>query len=86
MATEDACEHDMRVELRWQGRTMAIPPTKLAAINPDESTDEAIGNWRPNGWLLNIHSIPPAYGLGKGFFWNCETIAKRWLRQQILRL
>jgi hypothetical protein len=50
MATEDAREHDMRGEIRWQGK-MAIPLTKLAAINPDKSTDEAIGNWRPIGGL-----------------------------------
>jgi len=51
MATEDACEHDMLVELRWQGRKMAIPLTQLAAINPDESTEEAIGHWYPIGGL-----------------------------------
>ena len=25
MAAEDACEHDMLVQIRWQGRKMAIP-------------------------------------------------------------
>jgi hypothetical protein len=45
MATEGACEHDMRVQVRWQGRKMAIPLSQLAAIDPDESTDEAIGDW-----------------------------------------
>ena len=45
MATEDACEHDMLVQIRWQGRKMAIPLSQLAAIDPDESTDEAIGDW-----------------------------------------
>jgi hypothetical protein len=45
MATEDACEHGMLVQIRWQGRKMAIPLSQLAAIDPDESTDEAIGDW-----------------------------------------
>ena len=45
MATEDACEHDMLVQIRWQGRKMAVPLSQLTAIDPDESTDEAIGDW-----------------------------------------
>ncbi len=45
MATEDACEHDMLVQIRWQGRKMAVPLSQLAAINPDESTQEAIDDW-----------------------------------------
>jgi hypothetical protein len=38
MAVEDACEHDMLVQIRWQGRKMAVPLSQLEAINPDEST------------------------------------------------
>jgi hypothetical protein len=45
MASEDACEHDMLVQIRWQGRKMAVPLSQLAAINADESTQEAIGDW-----------------------------------------
>jgi hypothetical protein len=45
MATEDACDHDMLVQIRWQGRKMAVPLSQLEAINPDESTEEAIGDW-----------------------------------------
>jgi hypothetical protein len=44
MATEDVCEHDMLVQIRWQGK-MAVPLSQLEAINPDESTQEAIGDW-----------------------------------------
>jgi hypothetical protein len=36
MAIEDACEHNMFVQIRWWGRKMAVP---------DESTKEAIGDW-----------------------------------------
>jgi hypothetical protein len=45
MASEDACEHDMLVQIRWQGRKKAVPLSQRAAINTDESTLEAIGDW-----------------------------------------
>jgi len=45
MAPEDACAADMLVLIRWQGRIMAVPLSQLAAVNPDESTAEAIGDW-----------------------------------------
>jgi hypothetical protein len=45
MAPEDNCEHDMFVLVRWQGRKMAVPLSQLAAINPDEPAEEAIGDW-----------------------------------------
>jgi Calcium binding len=45
LATEDACEHDMLVQIRWQGRKMAVPLSQLEAIDANESTDEAIGDW-----------------------------------------
>lgn len=49
MAAEDACEHDMFVQIRWQGRKMAVPLSQLDAIDPGESTKEAIGDW--HYWL-----------------------------------
>jgi Calcium binding len=45
MAPEDACSADMLVLIRWQGRTMAVPLSQLVAINPTQSTAEAIGDW-----------------------------------------
>ncbi len=45
MAAENVCEHDMLVQIRWQGRKMAVPLSQLTAIDPDESTKEAIGDW-----------------------------------------
>jgi len=45
MAVEEACEHDMLVQIRWRGRKLAVPLTQLDAIDPDESTQEAIGDW-----------------------------------------
>jgi len=45
MAPEDACLNDMLVRIRWQGRNLAVPLSQLIAVNPDEATAEAIGDW-----------------------------------------
>lgn len=45
LAKEAACESDMLVQIKWQGRKTAVPLSQLAAIDPDESTAEAIGDW-----------------------------------------
>ena len=45
LAVEEACEHDMLVQIRWQGRKLAIPLSQLNAVGADESTQEAIGDW-----------------------------------------
>jgi hypothetical protein len=45
LASEDACSGDMLVLIRWQGRTMAVQLSQLTAIDPDESTREAIKDW-----------------------------------------
>jgi Calcium binding len=35
----------MLVRIRWQGRDLALPLSQLAAVDPDEPTAEAIGDW-----------------------------------------
>jgi hypothetical protein len=45
LAPEDKCSGDMLVLIRWQGRTMAVPLSQLTAVDPDESTREAIKDW-----------------------------------------
>ena len=45
MAPEDACSADMLVLIRWHGRSMAVPLSQLDAIDPDDSTVEAMGDW-----------------------------------------
>jgi hypothetical protein len=55
MAPDDVCEHDMLVLIRWRDRKMAVPLSQLAAVDPDESTAEAIGDWHywvSQGYLL----------------------------------
>lgn len=49
MAPEDACSADMLVMIRWQGRTMAVPLSQLIAIDADDSSAEAIGDW--HNWV-----------------------------------
>jgi len=45
LAPEDACVSDMLVLIRWQGRKMAVPMSQLTALDADQSTTEAIGDW-----------------------------------------
>ena len=49
MAPEGACSVEMLVLVRWHGRVMAVPLSQLTAIDPDETTAEAIGDW--HYWL-----------------------------------
>ena len=45
IAPEDACQSDMLVLICWQGRSLAVPLSQLAAISRDASTTEAIADW-----------------------------------------
>ncbi|MFN0170637.1 MAG: calcium-binding protein [Bryobacteraceae bacterium] len=45
MTPEDACSAGMLVLIRWQGRTMAVPLSQLVAVDPDDSTAEAMADW-----------------------------------------
>jgi hypothetical protein len=45
----------MLVQIRWQGRNMAIPLSQLKAIEPDSSTEEVIGYW--HYWLTHGYRL-----------------------------
>jgi hypothetical protein len=45
LASEDACASDMLVQIRWQRRKMAVPLSQLTALDADQSSPEAIGDW-----------------------------------------
>ena len=45
MAPEESSSVDMLVLIRWQGRKLAVPLSQLAAIDVDQSTADAIGDW-----------------------------------------
>ncbi len=50
MAPEEACSADMLVLIRWQGRRLAVPLSQLAAVDVDQSTVDAIGDW--HYWVM----------------------------------
>jgi hypothetical protein len=45
MAPEDACMKDMLVLFPSQEPKLAVPLSHLIAVAPDDSAEEAIGNW-----------------------------------------
>jgi len=45
LAPEEACSTVMLVLIQWHGRNVAVPLSQLTAIDADESTAEAIGDW-----------------------------------------
>ena len=45
IAPEEECQHEMFVEIHWQKRPLAVPLMQLEAIDTDDETDEAIGDW-----------------------------------------
>ena len=45
LAPEDACATDMLALVRWHGRKVAVPLSQRVALDADESTVEAIGDW-----------------------------------------
>ena len=49
LAPEDSSAHDMLMLIRWHGRNVAVPLSQLVAIDADDSTVEAIGDW--HYWL-----------------------------------
>ena len=55
MAPEDACAAEMLVLIRWHDRTMAVPLSQLVAVDRDDSTAEAIGDW--HYWVAQGYSF-----------------------------
>ena len=45
MASEEECEHEMFVKVRWQKRILAVPLMQLEGIKVSQKTREAIGDW-----------------------------------------
>ena len=55
MAPENACEHDILVQIRWQNRKIAVPLSQLEPVAGDESTQEAIKDW--HYWVNRGHVL-----------------------------
>jgi Calcium binding len=45
MTAEEECEHDMLVEIEWDGDTLAVPLSQLKAPKADAATQQAIADW-----------------------------------------
>jgi hypothetical protein len=45
MAPEEECQHDMFVQIRWEGRKLAVPLAQLKGISLGNDTKEAIADW-----------------------------------------
>jgi hypothetical protein len=54
MVAEDACEHDMLVQIPKSGRGGKVAILSQNAGDPEASTDEAIGDWH---WLAQGYSL-----------------------------
>ena len=49
MPAEDVCEHEMFVNIAWQGRLLAVPLRQLEGIGVDDATEQAIEDW--HAWV-----------------------------------
>ncbi len=45
MAPEEECQHDMFVQVRWEGRKLAVPLAQLKGVSVGEDTKEAVEDW-----------------------------------------
>ncbi|HEY0581731.1 MAG TPA: calcium-binding protein [Chloroflexota bacterium] len=45
MPTEEVCERDMFVNIRWQQRVLAVSLSQLTGVEVDEETKQAIRDW-----------------------------------------
>jgi Calcium binding len=45
MPTEEDCEHEMLVNIRWNERVLAIPLAQLGGVDVDDETHQAIQDW-----------------------------------------
>ncbi len=45
MPSEEECEHEIFVTIRWERKTLAVPLSQLEVIDTDEQTREAVEDW-----------------------------------------
>jgi len=50
MAPEEECTKEVFVEIKWEGRQLAVPLAQLEPIDADDETQEAIEDW--HYWVL----------------------------------
>jgi len=45
MTSEDEREHEMFVQVKWQGRELGVPLAQIVVVEADEATHEAVEDW-----------------------------------------
>lgn len=45
LPSEENCRQQLRVRIRWQRRTLAVPLAQLKAIKADQQTEQLIEDW-----------------------------------------
>ena len=46
MASEEECQHEMFVLIRWERRALAVPLVQLEGVTVDEQTLQVIEDWQ----------------------------------------
>ena len=54
MPTEEDCEHEMLVNIRWNERVLAIPLAQLGGVDVDDETHQAMQDWHT--WSIAVMS------------------------------
>jgi hypothetical protein len=57
MAGENNCQYDMLVDVKWGGKTLAVPLSVLEPVNADADTTEIVGDWHywvKRGYVLVV--------------------------------
>jgi hypothetical protein len=56
MASEEICEYDMFVTIKWKnGETLCVPLKQLKGVNVDETTAQALNDW--SYWISQGYSF-----------------------------
>ncbi|MBV8708505.1 MAG: calcium-binding protein [Acidobacteriaceae bacterium] len=45
LPSEESCRQELRVRVRWQGRTLAVPLKQLKPIKANQKTEQLIEDW-----------------------------------------
>jgi Calcium binding len=45
MPSADECEHEMFVEIEWDGDTLAVPLIQLEALDANTDTQQVVADW-----------------------------------------
>ncbi len=56
MASEETCEYDMLVTIKWKNEeTLCVPLKQLKGVNVDDTTEQALNDW--SYWISQGYSF-----------------------------